>query len=480
MRECVQFSIGGQWVAPHSTAALNVENPATEKIVGRVALGDTDDVDRAVRAARSAARGWALSSRADRIELLEQMLVQYGRRSADLAAAVTEEMGAPAMLARDVHVPSASSHLAIAIDILRTFRFEELAADTLIAREPIGVCGLITPWNWPLNQIMCKVAPALATGLHRGAEAVRGRARSPPTSSPRSPHSAGVPAGVFNLVHGDGPGAGSALVPPPGRGHGVVHRLHPGRGRRGPQRGRHRQAGAPGARRQEPPDRAGRRSPRRQRDPRGRLGHDANSGQTCSAPTRLLVPQSRLAEALEVAKAAAESLTVGDPTGPVALGPVVSRRQWDRIQDLIGIGLADGARLVTGGLGRPDGLSAGHYVRPTVFADVTAEMTIAREEIFGPVLVVLGYGDLDDAVTIAQRHRLRARRLRLRPGPRPGPQAGRPPEGRPGLDQRRLRPGRALRRLQDAAATDANVASWPSTSSSRPRRSWATGPEALP
>ena len=394
-----QFYIDGQWVAPLTDATLDIENPATEQIVGQVALAGDEDVDRAVRAARAAAEGWALSSRAARVDLLTSIQHEYGRRSADLAAAVTEEMGAPAALAHDVHVPSGSSHLAIAIDILRDFPFEELRGDTLLVREPIGVAGLITPWNWPLNQVMCKVAPALATGC---TVVLKPSEVAPLSASVFAEvlHAAGLPAGVFNLVHGDGVGAGSALSRHPDvdmvsftgstragvavarEAAATVKRVHQELGGKSPLVVLDDDALADGV-------------------ARGTRSAMANSGQTCSAPTRLLVPQHRLTEALEVARAVAEGLTVGDPAGDADLGPVVSRPQWEKVQDLIAVGLAEGARLVAGGPGRPDGLTAGHYVRPTVLADVTAGMTIAREEVFGPVLVVLGYADTDDAVAIA-------------------------------------------------------------------------------
>jgi aldehyde dehydrogenase (NAD+) len=308
-------------------------------------------------------------------------------------------MGAPAALARGVHVPSGTQHLAIAIDVLRDFAFAEQRGETLLVREPIGVTGLITPWNWPLNQIMCKVAPALATGCTV--------VLKPSEAAPFSAHvfaealdAAGLPRGVFNLVHGDGPGAGSALSRHP-----LVDMVSfTGSTRAGVEVARD---AAPTVKRVH--QELGGKSPLVVLDDddlaanvaRGVRAVMVNSGQTCSAPTRLLVPQGRLAEALEVARTVAEELTVGDPTGPVDLGPVVSRTQWEKVQGLIATGLAEGARLVTGGPGRPDGLARGHYVRPTVLADVTPSMTVVREEVFGPVLVVLAYADLDEAVAIA-------------------------------------------------------------------------------
>lgn len=399
MRRCEQFYVGGRWVEPLSDARLDVEDPATGEVVGRVALAGDADVDRAVAAAREAATGWAATSRAERVAALERVLEEYGRRADELAVAVTTEMGAPAALAHGVHVPSGTAHLRIAIDVLRDLGFTEQRGDTLLVREPIGVTALITPWNWPLNQIMCKVAPALATGCTV--------VLKPSEVAPFSAHvfaealdAAGLPPGVFNLVHGDGPGAGSALSRHPH----VDMVSFTGSTRAGVEVARD---AAPTVKRVH--QELGGKSPLVVLDDdllaegvaRGVRSAMANSGQTCSAPTRLLVPQHRLAEALEVAARVADGLTVGDPTGDVDLGPVVSGRQWDKVQGLIAGALTEGARVVAGGPGRPDGLTAGHYVRPTVLADVTPGMTIAREEVFGPVLVVLAYADLDEAVRIA-------------------------------------------------------------------------------
>lgn len=399
MRECLQFYVGGRWVEPLSGDVRDVEDPATEQVVGHVALGGDADVDRAVRAARDAGPGWAASTREERLEALQRLETEYGRRASDLADAVTAEMGAPAALARDAHVPSGTAHLRIAIDVLRSYPFAEQRGDTLLVREPIGVAGLITPWNWPLNQIMCKVAPALATGCTV--------VLKPSEVAPFSAHvfteavdAAGLPPGVLNLVHGDGPGAGSALSR-----HADVDMVSfTGSTRAGVEVARNAADTVKRVHQE-----LGGKSPLVVLDDevlaesvaRGVRATMVNSGQTCSAPTRLLVPRPRLAEALEVARDVADRLVVGDPTGPVDLGPVVSGRQWDKIQGLIGSGLAEGARLVAGGPGRPDGLAHGHYVRPTVLADVTPGMAVAREEVFGPVLVVLAYDDLDDAVRLA-------------------------------------------------------------------------------
>ena len=399
MRECLQFFVGGRWVEPLSTEVLDVEDPATEEVVGRVALAGEADVERAVGAARAAAPGWAATSRAERREALERVQVEYARRAEELATAVTAEMGAPAALARDVHVPSGTAHLGIALDVLRTYPFSEQRGDTLLVREPIGVTALITPWNWPLNQVMCKVAPALATGCTV--------VLKPSEAAPFSAHvfaraldAAGLPPGVFNLVHGDGPGAGSALSR-----HAEVDMVSfTGSTRAGVEVARNAAETVKRVHQE-----LGGKSPLVVLDDdllaesiaRGVRATMANSGQTCSAPTRMLVPRDRLEEALEVARDVADGLTVGDPTGTVDLGPVVSGRQWHKVHGLIESGIADGARVVAGGPGRPAGLTRGHYVRPTVLADVTPAMAVAREEVFGPVLVVLAYDDLDDAVRLA-------------------------------------------------------------------------------
>ena len=299
MRRCEQFYVDGRWVEPLSDARLDVEDPATGEVVGRVALASDADVDRAVAAARAAAPGWAATSPAERVALLERVQEEYGRRVDDLAEAVTTEMGAPAALAHGVHVPSGTAHLAIAIEVLRGYAFSEQRGDTLLVREPIGVTALITPWNWPLNQIMCKVAPALATGCTV--------VLKPSEVAPFSAHvfaevldAAGLPPGVFNLVHGDGPGAGSALSRHPD----VDMVSFTGSTRAGVEVARD---AAPTVKRVH--QELGGKSPLVVLDDdlladgvaRGVRSAMANSGQTCSAPTRLLVPRRRLAEALEVA-----------------------------------------------------------------------------------------------------------------------------------------------------------------------------------
>lgn len=396
MREYLQFYIGGRWVDPVDLRVLEVENPATERACGTIAIGSSADVDNAVHAARDAFAGWSQSTREDRLDLLQTLLEEYQRRAGDLAEAVTEEMGAPPALAAGPQVQSGFGHLLAAIDVLKTFSFEGTRGSTLLVREPIGVCGLITPWNWPLNQIACKVYPALAAGCTM--------VLKPSEIAPFSGQifteiiaAAGVPAGVYNMVHGDGPGVGAALSSHPG----VDMISFTGSTRAGIEVARN---AAPTVKRvtQE----LGGKSPNiiLDDDSLARSVADGvasmmlNSGQSCNAPSRMLVPIKRMDEAVAVARSTAEMVRVGDLGDDTALGPVASRTQFDTIQRLIQSGVDEGAEVVAGGPGRPDGLDIGYYVRPTVFANVRNDMTIAREEIFGPVLCILGYQDLDDAV----------------------------------------------------------------------------------
>jgi aldehyde dehydrogenase (NAD+) len=399
MREYLKFYIDGAWVDPVALKTLDVENPATEETCGRIALGDAADVDRAVAAAKRAFPAWSRTTREERIALMERIIAEYEKRSADLAAAVTEEMGAPNALAQRAQVPAGIGHFSTAIEVLKTFAFEEERGSTMIVKEPIGVCALITPWNWPLNQIVCKVAPALATGCTM--------VLKPSEIAPFSGQifaeimdKAGVPAGVFNLVHGDGPGVGVALSKHPD----VDMVSFTGSTRAGVEIARN---AAPTVKRvaQE----LGGKSPNILIDDagfgdavrKGAAGITGNSGQTCSIRSRMLVPMTRMDEAIEIARDAIGKVTVGAPDSGAQMGPVASGTQWDKIQKLIKAGMDEGATLVAGGLGKPDGLNNGHYVRPTVFANVTNDMTIAREEIFGPVLSILGYESVDQAVEIA-------------------------------------------------------------------------------
>jgi len=399
MRDYLQFYIDGRWVDPASPRTLEVENPATEQVSGRISLGAAADVDRAVAAARRAFPSWSATSRQERIDLLQAIAAEYEKRAGDLADAVTEEMGAPAFLAQHAQVPLGITHLRIAIEVLKDFPFEEARGATLIRREPIGVCALITPWNWPLNQIAVKVFPALATGCTM--------VLKPSEIAPFSAYlfagimdAAGVPKGVFNLVNGDGPTVGAALSGHPG----VDMVSVTGSTRAGIDIARNAALTVKRVTQE-----LGGKSPNIILDDASLAANVAggvaavmgNTGQTCAAPTRMLVPQARMAEAKAAAREAAEAVTVGDPKGNFRMGPLASRAQFTKVQALIEQGIAEGATLVCGGPGRPDGLDRGYYARPTVFADVRNDMTIAREEIFGPVLAILGYEDVGQAVAVA-------------------------------------------------------------------------------
>jgi len=399
MREYLKFYIGGQWVDPVELKTLDVINPATEEVCGRIALGSAADVDRAVKAARKAFATWSLTSREERLGVLQRILEQYQKRVGDLGAAITEEMGAPKALANGFQVGLGAGHLSTAIEVLKNFRFEESRGATMIVKEPVGVCGLITPWNWPLNQIAVKVFPALATGC----TVVLKPSEVAPFSAhifAEIMHAAGVPAGVFNLIQGDGPGVGAALARHPD----IDLISFTGSTRAGVDIAKNAAASVKRVCQE-----LGGKSPNIIFDDAQFAKHVAsgvasmmgNSGQTCSAPSRMLVPKARMDEAIRIAREAASKVTVGDPRGDFGIGPVVSRAQFDKVQTLIQKGVDEGATLVAGGTGRPEGLNKGYYVKPTVFANVVNNMTIARDEIFGPVLTILGYDNLDQAVEIA-------------------------------------------------------------------------------
>ena len=396
-----RFYVGGAWVAPLPGAgAIPVENPATEAHVGLLALGTMADADAAVMAARQAFPAWSSVPAAERIALLRRIAELYRARSEEIARAISTEMGAPLGFAREAQAWAGIAHIEATIAAAERFVWEEYRSNSLIIREGIGVCALITPWNWPMNQIACKVAPALVAGCTM--------VLKPSEIAPLSAliwaeimEEADTPAGVFNLVNGTGPEVGQALARHPG----VDMVSFTGSTRAGVQVA---EAAAPTVKRvaQE----LGGKSaniilpdadlPRAVAE--GTAACFANSGQSCDAPTRMLVPRGRMAEAAEVAAGVAGATVTGDPGDPATmLGPVVSRLQWEKIQRLIGAGIAEGARLVAGGPGRPAGFDRGHYVRPTVFAEVTPGMTIAREEIFGPVLSILAFDDVDGAVAMA-------------------------------------------------------------------------------
>ncbi|CAN5722523.1 aldehyde dehydrogenase family protein [soil metagenome] len=399
MREYLKFYINGTWVDPVEPRSLDVDNPTTEQISGRIAIGGTADVDHAVEAARKAFTAWSQATRDERLDVLNAILVEYQKRTADLAEAVSEEMGAPASLAAGPQVNLGVGHLATAIEVLKNFQFDEQHGSTWVFKEPIGVCALITPWNWPLNQIACKVFPALATGCTM--------VLKPSEVAPYSAQifteiidAAGVPAGVYNMVYGDGPGVGVALSSHPD----IDMVSFTGSTRAGIDVAKNAAQTVKRVTQE-----LGGKSPNIVLDDdafatsvaAGTSVMMMNSGQSCNAPSRMLVPNSRLDEAIAIARETAGAVKVGVTDDQTAIGPVASRAQFDKIQRLIQKGIDEGATAVVGGVGRPDGLDAGYYVRPTVFADVTNDMTVAREEIFGPVLCILGYDDLDQAVEIA-------------------------------------------------------------------------------
>ncbi|HEX4740549.1 MAG TPA: aldehyde dehydrogenase family protein [Caulobacteraceae bacterium] len=398
MRECMKFYIDGKWVDPVTPKSMDVINPATEAVCGHISAGSAADVDKAVAAAKKAFETFSQTSREDRIELLERIQAEYQKRFGDIAQAITEEMGAPASLAQRAQAPIGIGHIATGIAVLKAFKFEEDRGPTRLVREPIGVCGMITPWNWPINQIACKVVPALATGCTM--------VLKPSEESPFSAyvwteilHAAGVPAGVFNLVNGTGLEVGAAIASHPD----IDMVSFTGSTRAGVEVAK---AAAPTVKRvaQE----LGGKSPNiilEDADMKSAVGGGVkhvmqNSGQSCNAPTRMLVPAGKMDEVIVIAREAAESTTVGDPNGNAQMGPVVNKSQWEKIQRLIKAGIEEGATLVTGGPGRPEGLDKGYYVKPTVFANVKNDMTIAKEEIFGPVVSILGYDSVDQAVKV--------------------------------------------------------------------------------
>lgn len=395
-----QFYIGGQWVDPSSEETIAVVNPATEEAIAHVGAGQPDDVDAAVAAAKEAFESYSRTTKDERLALLDTIIELYQARADDLAAAVSSEMGAPMWLAKAAQVPAGMMHFITARGVLENYDFDEMRGSTLVTREAIGVCGLITPWNWPLNQISCKVGPAIAAGCTM--------VLKPSEVAPLNAvilaeimHEAGVPAGVFNLVNGDGVNVGGPLSAHPD----VDMMSFTGSTRAGSEVAK---AAAPTVKRvaQE----LGGKSANIILDhddfaaavARDAGGMCTNTGQSCNAATRMLVPSSRMDEAAAIAAEAMANVVVGDPnTEGVTIGPVVSETQWDRVQRLIEKGIGEGATLRAGGPGKPEGLDTGYYVKPTLFTHVTNDMTIAREEIFGPVLVMIGYEDDDDAVRIA-------------------------------------------------------------------------------
>ena len=395
-----KFFIDGAWVDPVEAATIDVINPATEKPFAQVSAGSAADVDLAVAAARRAFDSYSGWSVEQRLELLEKIRVVYKNYFDDIAQAISDEMGAPLDLARGYQTKLGYAHVKSAIKALLNFKFESTEEDMILRYEPIGVCGMITPWNWPMNQVAVKVMPALAAGCTM--------VLKPSEESPLDAmiftevlRESGVPAGVFNLVNGYGPVVGEAMSRHPD----IDMMSFTGSTRGGIAVAK---AAADTVKREG--QELGGKSPNiilRDMDVAEAVTEGVhymmmNSGQSCNAPTRMLVPRDRIDEAIAAAKAAAESIGVDDPAKPGEhIGPVVNKTQFDKIQGLIQRGIDEGATLVTGGTGRPAHLSTGYYVKPTIFADVDNDMTIAREEIFGPVLVILAYDDEDQAVAIA-------------------------------------------------------------------------------
>jgi aldehyde dehydrogenase (NAD+) len=400
MREMLKFYIDGEWVDPVTPNPVDVINPATEEPCGRISLGSAADVDLAVAAAKRAEAGYAATTREQRIELLENVLAEFLKRYDDIAEAIMDEMGAPWGLAKGAQAGSGPQHIKATIRALRNFEFEEKNRTTLMVREPIGVCALITPWNWPVNQVACKVAPALAAGCTM--------VLKPSEIAPFDAmifaevlDAAGVPAGVFNLVNGDGPGVGTALAQHPD----VAMVSFTGSTRAGVAVAQNAAATVKRVAQELGGKSANILLDDADFEKAVREGAEEcfdNTGQSCNAPTRMLVPRDRMQEAAAIAAGVASAIRVGEPRGEgIEVGPLVSAQQWQKVQNLIQKGIDEGATLAAGGTGRPEGLAKGYYAKPTVFADVSNGMTIAREEVFGPVLSIIPYDTEDEAVEIA-------------------------------------------------------------------------------
>jgi len=396
-----KYYINGAWVTPSSTTEFPVMNPATEQQIGIITLGNEDDVNRAVAAAKAAFETYSRTTKEERLALLEKLLEVTKARTEELAQAMTAEMGAPITMSRSPQADSAVEHLQDFIKSLKSLDEREILSngDTLV-REPIGVCGLITPWNWPINQVVLKVIPALATGC----TSVLKPSEHTPVSAvlyAEIIHEAGFPPGVFNLIQGDGPTLGAALSRHPD-----IQMIS----FTGSVRGGTAVTKAAADTVKRVTLELGGKSPNlvfADSDLEERVTASVqecffNTGQSCDAPTRLLVERSCYDEVLEIAQRAAEAQAVGDPTQEGDhVGPLFDKIQYDRVQTMINVGIEEGARLLAGGPGKPDGFDTGWFVKPTIFADVNNEMRIAREEIFGPVLVIIPFDDEAEAIAIA-------------------------------------------------------------------------------
>ena len=400
MREHRRFYIDGEWIDPVRANEFFVTNPATEETLAVISLGNAADVNSAVDAATKAFASFSETTREERLALLARIIEIYKSRLDEMAETISLEMGAPYSFSRAAQAAAGLAHFTEIVRVLESYSFDELKGTTLISREPIGVCGLITPWNWPMNQVAAKIAPALAAGCTM--------VLKPSELAPLSAillaeflHQAGVPRGVFNLVNGDGPTVGAAISSHPG----IAMVSFTGSTRAGIAVA---EAAAPTVKRVTQ-ELGGKSANIILEDAdlasavqAGVQSCFRNTGQSCNAPTRMLVPRAKLAEAEQVAKKSADATIPGDPFAEsTSMGPIAGRAQFEKVQRLIRTGLDEGAKLIAGGLGRPEGISRGFFVRPTVFSEVRNEMTIAREEIFGPVLCIIPYENEEEAIRIA-------------------------------------------------------------------------------
>ena len=396
----IKFYINGEFVDPSSKETLEIINPATEEKIGIVALGSTSDVDKAVYSARKAFSVSSKLSKKDRLDILETIRENYKKRYKDISEAIRLEMGAPVKLAEGAQAATGLGHLKTAMRVLEKHEFEYKHEDYIVREEPIGVCGLITPWNWPINQIVSKFAPAFAAGC----TVVLKPSEIAPLSAmiiAEIIHESQIPPGMFNLVNGLGNVVGEAMS---------SHKDIDMMSFTGSTRGGVAVAKASATNVKRVSQELGGKSPNLILDDNsfttsitnGVIHVMGNSGQSCNAPTRMLVPKSRHDEAITIAKSALEKVKVGDPLDLNSdLGPLVSKNQFDKVQKLIKKGIEEGANLVAGGTGRPNGYEKGFYARPTIFGNVSNQMVIAKEEIFGPVLVIIPYDDLEEAISIA-------------------------------------------------------------------------------
>lgn len=398
--DCQKFFINGEWVKPHANESLNVTNPATEQVIGSIAMGDETDVNNAVAAAKAAFETFSQTTTEERAAMLNDVCAAYEKRIPELAELITAEIGAPKTLSESAQATSGLGHMLTGLEVLKTYPFEEVKGSTVIRREGIGVCALITPWNWPINQIASKFVPAFIAGCTM--------VLKPSEIAPLNAivfaeilEEAGIPKGVFNLVNGDGPTVGTALSSHPD----VEMVSFTGSTRAGALVA---EKAAPTIKRvtQE----LGGKSANiilEDADLAAAATHAVqaallNCGQSCNAPQRILIPRDKMDEMAKLLSDNISACPVGDPTQETTVfGPLASKMQWDKVQRLIQTGIDENAELVCGGAGKPVGLEEGCFVKPTLFKDVNNNMTIAREEIFGPVLMLLPYDSVDEAVSIA-------------------------------------------------------------------------------